>query len=100
MLYIIPEYAPKYKSEIQNSSPFGMQSDGVSLQSDDRVDASYTHVMFVIAAVGGLKPVEQLYVQTLDGWRPLSHPFRTPFLEIGATSHSGTKERNGYSNLR
>ena len=76
-----------------------MQSDGVPLQFDDMVDASYTHVMFVIAAMGGLKPVEQLYVQTLEGWMPLSQPFRTPFFGFGATSHSGTKERNGYTKL-
>ena len=71
-----------------------MQLDGVALQSEDLVKASYTHVMVVIAAVGGSKPVEQLYVQILEGRRPLSHPFRTPFFGIGAVSHVTAKERN------
>ena len=86
---------PKDRSSAtQNSSPFGMQLDGAPLQSEDLVQASYIHVMFVIAAVGGLKLVEQLYVQILVGRRPLSQPFRTPFFGIGAVSHVTAKERN------
>ena len=72
-----------------------MQLDGAPLQSADLVKASYTHVMFVIAAVGGSKLVEQLYVQILAGRRPLSQPFRTPFFGIGAASHFTAKERSG-----